>query len=241
MYINSYLFILISIDVFVLLGVLVYVYFLYEKERKAWSDHKAALHASEDIVEQAHLRATKVVSDAVEKAETTIKQGDYLRSDLMKSFEKSLQELSSTISVNMSNDEKDFEGDFAKFSESLRAEYLKKINVTLAAIETQAQHEVEVFGSAIQKDTIASQADLAKKIKEESDRALLEIQEYKKQQLKLVDESIEKVLQQVSSEVLSKSLSLEDHEQLIIDSLTKAKHEAFFEKGINVEAKKGEV
>ena len=56
-----------------------------------------------------------------------------------------------------------------------------------------------------------------------------EVQYYKQEQIKKIDNEIYKILQNVSMLVLRKTIPLEDHEQLILDALNKAKEEKVFE------------
>ena len=223
----------------VLLGALMYVYFLYNKERKTWRKHREVLHESANIVEDAHARANKLVEQAVEKAGKTISEGEYLREDLVKNFEKDLEKVAETMKGNLSVDEKSFEQAFQTFAESLRAEYLKKVDATLASIDAQAQKEIQDFRSSVEKATLDSQSNLQKNISGEFEKAQAEIKAYQDQQMKTIDQAIENVLQKVAQDVLSRSLTLEDHQQLIIDSLEKAKKEEFFEKGMTIEKGKG--
>jgi len=67
-------------------------------------------------------------------------------------------------------------------------------------------------------------AQLAR-LKEEYQKKEKELELYKVEALKKIDDQIYNVIQNISNEVLGKSISLQDHEQLIIDALEKAKKE----------------
>ena len=56
-----------------------------------------------------------------------------------------------------------------------------------------------------------------------------ELEEYKKQRLKEADKTVNKIVQKVSQEVLGKSLSMEEHHDLIINSLEKSRVEGVFD------------
>ena len=55
-----------------------------------------------------------------------------------------------------------------------------------------------------------------------------ELDEYKAAKMKETDQMTQRIVQRVSQEVLNKSISLEDHQQILIDSLEKAKREGIF-------------
>lgn len=55
-----------------------------------------------------------------------------------------------------------------------------------------------------------------------------QVEEYKNSKLKLVDEQVKKIVEKTSRDILGKTLSLEDHEQLIKNALEQAKKEGVF-------------
>lgn len=77
------------------------------------------------------------------------------------------------------------------------------------------------------------QDDLQKQIKDFHDNMMptveKELEAYKMARVKQAEQSVTHVVQKVSQEVLNKTLSLDDHQNLIIDSLEKAKREGMFD------------
>ena len=67
-----------------------------------------------------------------------------------------------------------------------------------------------------------------KQIQLTSAEANRQVEEYKNSRLKLVDDQIKKVVEKTSRDILGKTLSLEDHEQLIKNALEQAKKEGVF-------------
>jgi flagellar biosynthesis/type III secretory pathway protein FliH len=56
-----------------------------------------------------------------------------------------------------------------------------------------------------------------------------ELDAYKQQRFSEADKTINKIIQDIAQKVLNKSLSLEDHQNLIIESLEKSRKEGVFE------------
>ena len=56
-----------------------------------------------------------------------------------------------------------------------------------------------------------------------------ELEEYKAMRMQQAERTITHVIQEVAQDILNKSLSLEDHEQLLIEALEKAKKEGAFD------------
>lgn len=67
-----------------------------------------------------------------------------------------------------------------------------------------------------------------KQIQLTSAEANRQVEEYKNSRLKLIDDEIKKVVEKTSRDILGKTLSLEDHEQLIKNALEQAKKEGVF-------------
>lgn len=63
-------------------------------------------------------------------------------------------------------------------------------------------------------------------------RAQGEIQTYKENQMEGIDAEVQAIIDRVAPEVLGKTISLEDHEQLVWKALEKAKREGIFIKGV---------
>jgi hypothetical protein len=76
-------------------------------------------------------------------------------------------------------------------------------------------------------------ADLEKQIKEFRETLLpnieKEIENYKLERFKTMDKAINVIIQKVSEKALNKSIPPEDHNNLIIESLEKAKKEGIFD------------
>ncbi len=56
-----------------------------------------------------------------------------------------------------------------------------------------------------------------------------ELEAYKAMRLKETEQTVQRIVQKASQEILNKSLSLDDHQNLVIQSLEKAKKEGVFE------------
>jgi hypothetical protein len=73
------------------------------------------------------------------------------------------------------------------------------------------------------------EGDLQKQIKDFRENLLpdmeREFSEYKKSRMKQAEETISEIIQKASQEIFNKSISLEDHHKLLIDSLEKARVE----------------
>lgn len=121
----------------------------------------------------------------------------------------------------------------SNYQETLRKTAEADLNVFRTStndLEKAAKDEVESFKSLLEKETIGTQRDVAQKIQEVYAAAQDEIKTYRAERLAEIDNHIGEIILSVSQRVIGKALSLEDHRDLVISSLEKAKKEGFFEK-----------
>lgn len=87
--------------------------------------------------------------------------------------------------------------------------------------------------SGFQNVTNELELEMSKQIKEFRGTLLTnlekEIDDYKQQKIRRIDQASVILVQRVSQEVMNKSLTIEDHEKLVIRSLEKAKKEGVFD------------
>ena len=107
---------------------------------------------------------------------------------------------------------------------------------TAKVLHTKYMHTLEQVTnpslSEFQTISHQLQTDLAAQLKQFHASLLpnmeKELDEYKKQRLKDAEQLISKIVQRASEDILNKSLSFEDHQKLLIESLEKAKKEGIF-------------
>ncbi|MCL4353976.1 hypothetical protein M1349_00705 [Patescibacteria group bacterium] len=113
-----------------------------------------------------------------------------------------------------------------KYKEGL--EELKNRNLNLLQrkskdIEKDTLKEVEGFHETIKEETFNSQKKVHERITADYEQARKEIEEYKKTQLKKVDDSIYSVLGYVAESVIGQTIEPKKHEELVLEALDKAK------------------
>lgn len=98
-----------------------------------------------------------------------------------------------------------------------------------AAIQKLASASLSEFQNVTKQMTI----DLQKQVKEYRETLLprmdRDLEEYKKARMKDAEEAIAQLIKKASMEIFNKALPIEDHNNLIIESLEKAKKEGLFD------------
>lgn len=181
-----------------------------EEEHLKLQMHKKSL----DVLEEARGQATKIITNAHFTADMSkvdfndklaaasishIKDFENASSELLKIYQKELNALKENTIITVKNISKD--------------------------IETNTVEDLRDFEEVLKRETFASQKIVEEKIEETYKETQKEIEAYKAAEIKRVDDRIYKLLQTVSKLVLGKAISLQDHEQLVIEALDKAKKE----------------
>lgn len=181
---------------------------LTTQDRLKDHDHKKEI----EILENARQKAAKIIGDA-----------RFVEDKTKNEFHSKLE----TFSLNEVRD-------FEKAANDLLAIYkqelkdLKTNTIKMASnitkdIESNTVSELKDFKEILKKETYASQKIVEEKIEEEYEQAKKEIEAYREERLKKVEDQIYNIIQNVSTLVLGKALSAQEHEQIILEALEKAK------------------
>jgi hypothetical protein len=162
------------------------------------------------IVDNALTKERKILEDATSEAGHIIKDAQYVSTTGKQSVDQALQKMLVDVQGQTAHTSDDFK---KTFENSL--------------------HEIANASlNDFQKISHGLQTDLEKQIKEFHETLLprmeKELEGYKEVRIKQAEQTITKIVQQASQEILNKSISFEDHQKLMIDSLDKAKKEGMF-------------
>lgn len=215
------------------LGVLVISY-----ERTLKRTHKLKKEY-EDISLHVHEKAEHLIEDARKKALTIIEQANLEASQMLtktkkfntksdEALKEQIEFLASQQKKILEENSKDLVKGYKESLEELREQNINVFKNISKDIERDAVSEIKDFRQVLEKETLVSQKVVGGKVEEEYKKIQEELVEYKKEKLQEVDKSIFALILSITKVVLGKSLSIEDHEQLVLEALEKAKKENFF-------------
>lgn len=190
------------------------VHKLHEQNKEKNAAQKDSFKKSDHILEEARQKAIKIIANANLFEESTKTLFD---DELKKTSEgqiKTLEKLSY-----------DFLNIYQKELNDLKENNVKMMSNISKDIENSVIAELKDFREILKKETFESQKIVQDKIEEAYKISQKEIEDFKIEQLKKVEGQIYDIIQNVSKIVLGKTLSLQEHEQLVIDALNKAKVE----------------
>jgi len=176
-----------------------------------------------EVLKNARSKAETIINEAILKAQEIITNSNNLNSQSKKTLDEAFETLMKHQTGYFEKASQDFLEEYKNELEILKQKNIEILKNTSKSIEEDTLKEVEDFDSIIEKETIGSQKIVQEKIEKDYARVQKEVDEYKVQMINKVDEQIYKIIQEVSKLVLGKSLSLQEHEQLIIDALDQAK------------------
>ncbi len=221
-----------SIDIFLIwLSLVLLVLFLYtfkafkesEKknkntqnlEEKRWHElEEKAQKDYQQILETANKKAAEIISQATKiKNETEVNFNNSITT-MLENQKKQMESSSSTLSRNHLQE-----------MNRLNDQSIQILTNVYKDIELAARTDLEKYRELINAQTFEAEKIAQQRIKEEYIKLEKEIQERKTQRLHELDENIYRILSLISKDIIGKSLSFSDHEELVLKALDDAKKE----------------
>lgn len=197
-------------DLVIFVFVCYYLWELRAKEKLIDKERSETDTNYHHVVDDALAKERKILEDAAFSSSQIIAGTKYVTSSSKESLDEAIQKMEGNLTHELDTSSDEFNKTYS------------------ASLQTLANQSLADFQNVIK----SMQADLQKQTTEFSATMLpgleKELEEYKKLRLQQADRTITHVIQDVSQEVLNKSLSLEDHQQLLIEALEKAKKEGVF-------------
>jgi len=189
-------------------------YFLWEVREKGKvldEERKKTDDNYHHVVDDALAKERKILDDATSEASQIISKTEFLTDQSKTTLDQALQHM---------------EGKLKEDAGSTTHEFTKSYSTSLQKLTAQSLNEFQAItknmGVELEKQTKDYRNSLLPGLQKELD-------DYKKLRIAQADRTITHVIQEVSQEILNKSLSLEDHERLLIEALEKAKKEGAFD------------
>lgn len=181
-----------------------------------------------DDVRQDAKEYSKIIDEAKNQSLTILQTAQSASKEILsttKSVDDSfVNELKTHIHDVLLKDQQTYQTAIESASTSLQ-ESLKTLPSDITKVMAS---EVQKAGESLQKDIVGISSELKGKLETSFGEAENQIEIYKKTQMAEFDKNIFKVLQKVSQEVLRKELTIEEHEELIVKALERAKEEGLF-------------
>jgi len=174
---------------------------------------------TEEILEEASKKANQIIEEAILKAasfeKSAVVEHQWLEMLLKKEIEEVVQKHSSQLEQVLAR---------------ARLENINLMKNVSENIQKDTEGQISQFKGLVLRSTVDFQKEVDRKVQEAYQLLLDEIAQYRAQRLSQVDENVFEILEDVTEKVLGESLSFSKHEELIFNSLEKAKKEGVFKK-----------
>lgn len=178
---------------------------------------------TKDVVGQAQNEYLDILDSANKKAEemiaNSVNSGDKLRKLHGESFEK----LAGNQQKTLLDTSKQLLESYKKDMDKLNNDNINILNNISKDIVRYSNSQLEDFKRMLQEETLSSQKIVGDKIEKDYNELQKKLEAYKEEKLKKVDENIIDILLVISKQTIGRTLSFEDHRDLILEALDKAK------------------
>ena len=206
-----YHFLTIAASLSVIVFVIYYFTRLHAKEKELDERTKKIDSEYHKIVDNALSKERKILDDAADEADKIITDANYVSTSSKDSLDKALQKMVTEIEKESDDTGRSIMNSYQSSLKEVTASSLKNFDKISKELESDLQKQIKAFND--------TQMSSMKK----------ELEDYKASQLKHTEQMITAIVQQVSQEVLNKSISIDDHQKLIMESFEKAKKDGLFD------------
>ena len=185
------------------------------------------------VLEQTRKESEEIIQDALKKAESTISEAEFISKGAQEEFAKEIHDAEERAVHQFGLDNQKSEVEFQKLFDTIRAQFESQTQKTMSMLEGVVQKEAESFRSALQSQTIEAERQVQAKVQNEFSSVSREIEEYKKAQIQGINNAVNSVVKDIVAKVLQKSITPQDHSQLVMNAFEKAFQEGLVQKNVH--------
>lgn len=201
----------IAADIVIFLFVGYYLIKLHKKEKELEAKETKVDTNYHQIVNDALSKERKILEDATREADQIITGAQYLSNSSKELVGQALQKIMTDTQANVASVSQEFMNAYSTYLKQIATNSLNDFSSTTKGMQSDMARQIQEFHSTM----------LPKLEKE--------LEEYKKERLRQTEQTITRVVQKASQEILNKTIPLEDHQNLIVDAMEKARQEGVFE------------
>ncbi len=192
-----------------------------EKDQLSATVHKKA----QDLLESSQEKSAEIIEKAQSKALELINSAQFYNEETRHIFQQELEKAKQNQHLEFSQASSEFLKSYEKALEEIKSENIKGLHKVSEDIQAVSSSQVGNFEKIIEEETLAAQKIVEEKIEKEYQVLKSELDNYKKTEIQKVERNIVRIIRRVSEKVLSKGLSMAEHEQIVLQSLEEAKKE----------------
>lgn len=188
-----------------------YILRLYSKEKDLDKKEKKTDTEYHQVVDDALNKERKILEDATNEANQIISETEYVSQASKDSIDAALAQM-----------KKDIQNETAAAAHNFRTSYQHELKQLTDQSLADFKHISKELQDSMQKQAADFHTNMLPALEKE-------LESYKQERIKQTEQMIKGIIQKVSQQVLNKTISIDDHQKLLIDSLEKAKREGIFD------------
>jgi exonuclease VII large subunit len=192
--------------------------------------NKDAYSQAIQMINDARMASMHIIKDAHLKALRTLENSSVFNKDLKREVETSIDHLTNKHLTSLDSLSRELEESYKKAVTEQKDKDITTIESASESMKSEILREVEEFKQTLQKETFESQEMVEQKVSEEYEKVKSQIEDYKNVEIKKIDENMFSIVLIASKKIFGRTLDLDTHEQIVIDSLEEAKKEGVFSK-----------
>lgn len=216
-------------SIFILGVVIIYAFYSYYQRLTQFKNVEAeAYRTSELVVEQAHKRAEAIIAAAEDKARKLVVDTQTFREALEGDLRGALSKSEEQYAKLLEKDSAELIESYKAVFEKTKDQFVEDTKKSLLNLEDDMKKGGEGFRSMVQKEIISSEKVLQSQVEEEFVKFKEELTQEKNERLKKLGFEADKIVAELASDLLSRTLVQSDQEKLLFKSLERAKADGLF-------------
>lgn len=201
----------ITADLVLFLFVGYYLMRLHAKEKEVEKKESKIDKDYHHIVDDALSKERQIIDDATSQADKILLETQMMSEASQSSVDKALEAMLADLKKDSANAAETYRKTYQESLKQVTDQSLKEFQTISKELEESLHKEISTFHNTM-LPTLEK-----------------ELAGYKEMRMKQTEAMIKDIIQKVSQEMLNKSISLDDHQKLLIASLEKAKREGTFD------------
>jgi uncharacterized protein YjbJ (UPF0337 family) len=219
---------------FVVTQIVLFIFFIrsFGEFKKSHNPDEEALkkfkQKSEEILRGSIQKANQILADAQKKGVDILAKEESVGQDLSEDYAKHLNAVEAAFKEQFSKSADDAEKSYNEFIVQVGHVVNERIDKNEEMLKDRAGQMIEDARKALDGIAEKTREQVAAEVDKELDSARSEISEYKFRRMKIIDERIIQMLEDIIKVTLEKKLSLQEQSELVYRALDEAKKENAF-------------
>lgn len=190
---------------------------------KRTKDQKNSDEIIRTVFKESELKASFIINDAAEKAKAIVAEATQTRQEMETSMKNAFQEIFSSLRDQIKQENQAFSTHMQQIINEISALLKQESVKMIGELKNEAKTQVQLFAKTMHEENKGIHNELLDQIKLEIDVIKNELQAYRDEEYKKIDQHLTIVLQTLLKEYLKDTLSYEINDEIIFKALEKYK------------------